>query len=897
MIREALGSGAPIRASPTSASHARDGPVAGLGAAAAMLLVLAAAATGGAVYVFSVSRIAPHPVWQAALSVLVCLTFVGAGSLALRLRPYARFGLLLSAVGFASLISVLHEANGAAAYTAGVFASNLVFAVLVHALLAFPSGTLGSRSRSLLVAVAYLDVLALQALAVVFDPLTRYHSDHPPNLALLDSRASLATGLEELEAAVAAGVALAAVLVLSQRVRAATVVARRQQVPVLIGGKVALLLFSLGLVLAPLSSRAGLLGFGLALIAALALPAAFLGTLVQGRLSRAAVGELLVELREPGRPPDLDDALRRALGDPTLELVRQQGDGSYRNGRGDALALPDAGDARVATPIEHHREPVGMLVHDRSLRLRPELLDAVNAAAAFALATEQALESVQRVEVRNRALLDAIPDLMFRVTRDGTYLDVRADDPSGLLRPAEDLIGCNVRDVLPPMIADAVLACIERALETGAMSSLEYELVLDGVARCFESRMVPSGEGEVVTIVRDFTEQQRAEAEQRRLGEEQAALRRVATLVASDAEPEQVFQLVTEEVCRLLGIREAVLERFVDAETGTVVGRFGSHMIGGFEIGSTLPIEEGLTAWTVLHTGAPARVDSFEGLTGELAERVREFGYRAAVGVPIVVAGSIWGTLVAALREGDSLPPETERRMQAFAELVGLAVASAQAREELEASRLRIVEAGDAERRRLERNLHDGAQQRLVALSVALRLAQAKIDNAPAEAGKLLGAAADELAEALTELRELAQGIHPAVLTERGLGAALEVLAARAPLAVELDVSLPGRPPEPVETAIYYVVSETLANVVKHAHADSAHVRVECGDTRLLVEVSDDGVGGADADRGSGLCGLRDRIDALDGELQIESPSGRGTLVRAELPMRSRSLETVGGNV
>jgi PAS domain S-box-containing protein len=497
------------------------------------------------------------------------------------------------------------------------------------------------------------------------------------------------------------------------------------------------------------------------------------------------------------------------------------------------------------------------------------------------------MTTMQRVKARNRALLGAIPDLILRIDAAGTYLDVRANEPVELPVQPDELIGRNVRDVAPPDVADALLLCARRARESGRLQSVEYELELDGAVHYCESRMVPSGGGEVVIIMRDFTEKRRADAELGRLAEEQAALRRVATLVAGDAAPEQVFQLVTEEVCRLLGIREAVLQRFVDAETSTVVGRFGSHMIDGIEIGTTLPIEEGLTAWTVLHTGAPARIDSFESFTGELAVRIRELGFRSTLGVPILVAGSIWGIIGVAMREGESLPPETERRMQAFAELVGLAVASAQAREELGASRMRIVEASDAERRRLERNLHDGAQQRLVAMSMGLRLARAKLRASPDDAEELLEMLSDELGEALTELRELAQGIHPAVLTERGLGPALEGLAARAPLPVEVDVDLPERLPEPVETAAYYAVSEALANVAKHAGPCSATVRVTCADGQTIVEIADDGAGGANLDGGSGLRGLRDRIETLDGELLVDSPPGRGTVVRAELPVRS----------
>ena len=208
---------------------------------------------------------------------------------------------------------------------------------------------------------------------------------------------------------------------------------------------------------------------------------------------------------------------------------------------------------------------------------------------------------MQRVEARNRALLDAIPDLMFRVGRDGTYLDVHADDDAGLLLSPEELLGSNVRDILPAPVADALLACVAHALETGAMSSVEYELEIDGVERCFESRMVPSGQDEVVTIVRDFTEQRRAEAGRRRLGVEQAALRRVATLVAGDAPPEVVFQTVTEEACELIGIRTAVLHRYEDSRTSTIVGHFGEPT-GAFYPGSTIPLEAG-AAFDVLQTG------------------------------------------------------------------------------------------------------------------------------------------------------------------------------------------------------------------------------------------------------------------------------------------------------
>ena len=871
-----------------AAGRVRDGPHGTPLPLTVLLAAAALAATGGAVYVTAVSRHAPYPAGHAALTVVVCLSFVGAALVALGRPAYARFGVLLAAVGFSALLGALHDANGAVAYTVGVLTANLVFAVLVHALLAYPGGRLVSRPVRLLVFVGYIDVLVLQAIAILFDPLTRWHSDHPRNLALIDSQAALSTGLEELEAVIAAGVAITAVVMLRRRLQVATPAAREQFALVFVGGKVALLLFAVGLALAPISSGAAVIGIGFGLLAALALPAGFLAMLLQGRLSRADVGPLLLELRDRGRPPGLRDALRRALHDPSLEVARlRPEDGAYVDRSGKAIALPARSDVQVTTPIHYQGEPVGALVHDRSLQMRPELLDAVNAAAGFALANERALGTVQRIEERNRALVDALPDLMIRVSRDGTYLDVRVEDPAELLLPAEELIGRKVEDVLEPDLAARVLTCIERALDTGSMSSIEYEIEIGGIPRWKESRMVPSGVDEVVTIVRDFTEKRRAEAEQQRLAEEQAALRRVATLVAGGAAPEQVFQTVTEEVCGLLGLHTAVLHRFENALTSTIVGKFGEPT-GTFDLGNLIQLEEG-SALRVLRTGAPARSD-YNKLPGPGTAELRALGFRSSVGVPISVAGVTWGALVAAFREGETLPVETEHRLEGFAELAALAVASAQARDELALSRLRIVEASDAERRRIERNLHDGAQQRLLALSVGLRLVQRKVHEAPREADQLLEVAVEELNEALTELRELAQGIHPAVLTDRGLQPALEVLAARTPLPVALDVRLSERLPEPVEAAAYYVVSEALANVAKHARAHSARVRAVHAGERLVIDVQDDGIGAADTDAtngGSGLCGLRDRLETLDGSIRIESSPGRGTRVRADLPVRS----------
>jgi signal transduction histidine kinase len=285
-------------------------------------------------------------------------------------------------------------------------------------------------------------------------------------------------------------------------------------------------------------------------------------------------------------------------------------------------------------------------------------------------------------------------------------------------------------------------------------------------------------------------------------------------------------------------------------------------------------------------TGRPVRLDLNEDRIPEpLAGRLRGQGVSSVVAAPIVVSGKLWGAVTVSLNIPHTFPPGSEERTGEFTRLVSLGIANEEAREQLAASRARIVEAGDAERRRLERNLHDGAQQRLVSLSLSLRLAQAKIAADPPAANELLAGASAELALALEELRELARGIHPAVLSERGLAPALASLADRAPFPVDLECMPDERLPASAEAAAFYVVSEALANVAKYAEASSVRVSVERLNGRAVVEVVDDGKGGADPTQGSGLRGLVDRVEALDGRLAVESPVGAGTRVRAEIPL------------
>jgi signal transduction histidine kinase len=364
-----------------------------------------------------------------------------------------------------------------------------------------------------------------------------------------------------------------------------------------------------------------------------------------------------------------------------------------------------------------------------------------------------------------------------------------------------------------------------------------------------------------------------------RLAAEQAALRRVATLVARGTRPEGVFAAVANEVGRLLSVDLANVCRYESDGTFTFVASAGER----FPVGSRWPLEDTNLATLVFGTGGPARIDNFADATGELAEEILEQGIRSAVGTPIIVEGRLWGFMTAGSNQEQPLPPDTEARLASFTELVATAIANAEARTEVAASRARLVAATEDERRRVVRDLHDGAQQQLVNTIVTLKLAHLALEQDQEAVPALVHEALDHAQDANTELRELAHGILPTVLTRGGLRAGVDALASRTPVPVETDVSV-GRLPSAVEATAYFVVAEALTNVAKHARAGHAEVMAQIEDGALTVRVRDDGIGGARPD-GSGLVGLRDRVAALDGRLRIESPADGGTLVAAAIPL------------
>jgi signal transduction histidine kinase len=287
----------------------------------------------------------------------------------------------------------------------------------------------------------------------------------------------------------------------------------------------------------------------------------------------------------------------------------------------------------------------------------------------------------------------------------------------------------------------------------------------------------------------------------------------------------------------------------------------------------------------VLRTGGPVRMDSHETASGLHAARIREIGVRSAVGVPIIVDERVWGAAVIGSLAPEPLPPDTEARISDFADLVATAIANAATRAELTASRARIVAAADDARRRIERDLHDGAQQRLVSLGLEMRTAEASVPPELHSFKEHISHLVTGLAGVSEDLQEISRGIHPAILSKGGLGPALKTLGRRSTVPVELDLAVDRRLPESAEVAAYYVVAEALTNAAKHARASQVTVRAEAGDANLHLAIQDDGIGGADSAMGSGLTGLIDRVEAIGGKMAVSSPPGSGTSLLVEIPV------------
>jgi PAS domain S-box-containing protein len=1335
---------------------------------------LALAAGGGALALVLSSGHEENEILTSVLGLLVGWSFVVAGLIARTRRPENRTGILMLVVGFTFFIGALADSNQSLVFSVGWALGAVFIAAVVHLLLAYPSGELTSRFERHVVLASYAVAFLANALPLLFD------RDPAGDCAACPANAFLVTHNRPADAALSVlleglGFLLLAFVVglLVRRWRRSTPTARRLLGPVFIAGGATIFFFALTILVFPLSEDvANVIGFGF-VASFIATPFVFLWGILRSRLARPDLTALLPDTAETPTLGETQDALRDLLRDPTLELLYWVDEAAaYFDVERRRRELTELGADRAASVVESETGPLAALVYDPVLCTEPEQIAGVTTALRLRLEKDRSVRELRISEYRSRALLNAIPDTMFRLSREGVFLDIQSHDPENVVFPPEQLIGTSIYDIPPDVISpetveerrrlvrrafetgevqtqeyeinahfgrrfaetrivpsgenefvmivrdvteerltesrgralleaipdamfrvsregrfldfhtphpellsipsDTILgssvydipahriapevirermALAERAFETGEMQTQEYEIRSpDGDIMYSEARIVPSGENEFVMIVRDVTEEKLAESRNRallealpdsmfrltrdgryldfrardaqhyrvegpsfigasirdalppavaegvmdaaerafesgdmqtvegemehegemvyaearimasgenefvmivrdvtdrvtqerqiatqnqfleamgdattgllcnlhldgrigrdnvnlplrdltgyeqyevdgrffwdafvapedraaaervvmdvvagadpgeqqsswltkdgrelivawtcrpmptvtgedpkllvsgsdvtervrhqqeleterdylsavsdatpsvmcridyegRLGklglnlsmqrltgwaegeldgrlfseafsapedaatvqrviaavaageapgeqethwvtkdgrrilvawtctplpargadkrlqisgtdvterkqreDEQAALRRVAVAVASERRPEDVFQTVTEEAGRLLGGDGANMVRYdPDANEALVVGYWqrGDAVQDDTVIGRRIALKGGPST-LVRNTGRSTRVEpGGDDLKPGFLERLRAEQTSSVITAPVLVSGRVWGAVAVTLTEG-SFPPETEERIGQFTSLVATALANAEAREELHASRARIVEAGDAERRRLERNLHDGAQQRLVSLSLSLRLAQAKLRGDVHAADEILSGASVELALALEELRELARGIHPAVLTDRGLGAALESLADRTPLPVQFDQLPDDRLPAPVEAAAFYVVSEALANVAKYAEASSVNVRVAHEDGYAVVEVADDGIGGADPEGGSGLRGLSDRVAALEGRLAIVSPPGAGTRIRAEIPV------------
>jgi signal transduction histidine kinase len=986
-----------------------------------------------------------------ALAVPTGLAFIASGLVARARRPENGTGVLLILVGFAWFLAALPTAEQPLLFTVGLVLNGLFIGFLAHLLLAFPSGRLTTRVERTVAAAMYVVVTVFPFFALLFDEgeissTACERGTCPENLLATFPAQTFANVLIAIYGIGAGLLSIAVAVLLIRRWRRASPALRVALNPIVVAAGVLIATFAVQIAVSIFSSDAASVVNWALLTAMLALPLAFLYGLLRPRLT-ASSRRLAAELAEQRRPEEVQAVLQRALRDPSLELGFPIAANEYVGVHGQPLELPEADSDRTVTRIGDE-----IIVHDAALAHQPELDEAIDA-ARLALERGLSLRSLEATARREIALLDAIPDNVYRTSVDGVLLEAHVKDTGAEGKFAAGMIGRRIDEVVPAEIAVVVMDGIRRALDTGEPVTIEYTVEGTEGLQHLEERIVRSGGDEAVGIVRDVTERKRQERQLEALAAEQAALSRVAVAVATERRQEAIFNVVTEEVARLFGATWAATVRYeTDTDEVTVVGEWHGGDDFELEFGSRLPLDGGAIAQVLrtgrparwgytlaeddyrppgtdrrremvaapilvtgrmwgaatmsmtfpgsfppdaedrlgkftslvavalanaeareqlsalaeeqaaitrvavavaterdpqrvfdvvteeaarvlgaegsnliryepdgLHglvvgewrapgaqshlvgrrlvfdgpttvarvrdTGKPARLDQPAQLGGESGERLRELGVRSAVAAPIYGVGHLWGVVVVSSRDPDLFGEDAEERLGKFGNLVAVAIANADAHEQLTASRARIVRAGDEERSRLERNLHDGAQQRLVALSLALRLVQSRLDDDPAGARELLASASEELALALDELRELARGLHPAILTNRGLSAAIEALAARAPLAVELGSVCEDRLPASVEAAAYYVIAESLTNVAKYAQANAAQVSVTRRDSVAVVVVEDDGVGGADATRGSGLRGLADRVEALEGRLLIESAPGGGTRVRAEIPI------------
>jgi PAS domain S-box-containing protein len=759
------------------------------------------------------------------------------------------------AVGLLWSLGALQLANESLLFTLGYVLGGVAFVAFAHLILSYPGGRLRPGDEWIVWAVLALVTAGPLVVSLVDPSPVAGCSDCPESAFLVADRPGLAQTANVLIALGAATLSALVFVRLVRRYGAATPPLRRVIGPVYLFTLVALVGLVVSSVAGTIDAQAGY-AIEFAALASLALmPIAFLVGILRTRLARAGIANLAIALGD-GVP--LRDALATALGDPSLDLAywspeRQ----AWVDDEGRTLAEPIARGARAATFVEQGGKRVAALLHDRSLTDQRALVDAVAATASLAFEKER-LQAELRAQYRFlETIINTAPSLLSVVDTEGRIRNFNraVEVASGLDDRAaiegryfwEIFIDPDEREAMIQRFRDAAPAFPPSEYENAFRNAQGQERVI-----AWQTAPLVDQNGDVVRIIAggiDISDRKRREVE----------LQRQWDFASTVANTIPSFIVITDHDA--LVVAEGANRAFVQT-----FGRSVDELEGASFLGLVVPEDE-------------------------FQARMAIAG--AANGVPQLERESRWLT-----RDGDELTvawtatPIVDQWGASRVLVSGVDVTERKRQEaEVKASRSRIVAATDAARRRLERNLHDGAQQRLAALSLSLRLAESKLETDVDQAAEILVSARTELAEALDELRELARGLHPNVLTDRGLGPALEALVGRSPLPVDVHVSgerfLPA-----IEAAAYYVAAEALANVAKYAHASFAEVRVveDLEEGQIIVEVTDDGVGGADPTRGSGLEGLEDRVEALDGTFAVESPPGGGTRIRATIPAAPRVL-------
>ena len=779
------------------------------------------------------------------LALTVGLSFLTSGVIALWRRPENRTGVLLVLVAYLWFLGGLTLSNDDWVFTLGLLVSSFSLPAFVHLLLAYPAGLLDGRRDVSLVAATYALVFSGSLAQLLVD---RHPDSSCPGctstIAVTSSRTARDVVMVVVGVLALALIAAVLAIVVGRFLRSGGA-HRRALGPVLGSGALAIGVLLVTVVVESFSESAGEPLYYVFLATFALVPVTFLAGVLRSRLARSGVGDLLLAL---SRGTPIRDALAHALRDPTLEVAYWlPEEGRYVSA--DGRPLPEDGVRRVSL-VEHGGRPTAALLHDPLLLDEPELVGAVSAAAGLWLDNERLQAQLRTQYEFLETIVNAAPSLLCSLDREGriTNLNDASRRASGY-EDEEDVRWQPFWDVyVSPEERDDARHRFEEAAPAHEATAFEHSFVNqrgEEKAIAWSTAPIYDAQGHLTNVIYgglDITDRRRRE-------QELEVERDFASTVANTI---PIFLVGVWEDASINGYGpNPAFEHNLGWTKADTIGRNlldfvhpDDRYLAGMAIASAangVPSERRESRWS--HKDGSVRI---------IAWSARE------------ILGMEGRTVV--LVSGADV---TQRRLQ---------------EEEIRASRARIVKAGDEARRRLERNLHDGAQQRLVALSLSLRLAQNKVGSDPAGAQTVLEAAREELAAALDELRELARGIHPAVLTDRGLAAALEALASRLSIPVEIetpDVELP----QPVEAAAYYVVAEALANVIKYARASLVTVRIACDHVCARVEVVDDGVGGADATVGTGLRGLSDRVAALEGTLRVDSPPGEGTRIVAEIPL------------